>query len=66
MSSDLNQPLQIGQILTPRNAGKWPNCKLIRWAHNSDEMIWTLESAEDGEQFQMTLSQIYARFKFAN
>lgn len=63
--TDLNPPLHVGQLLEPRTK-QLPACRLVRFAPGHLGMIWTLEPVNGGAAFELTLSEIYERFKFEN
>lgn len=66
-----NPPLYVGQLLTSRSlpdAAK-PNYKIVDFMTSGKGVEFFVESLNDhmgGERRRLTLSEIYAEFKFEN
>ncbi len=56
-----NSPLRVGQMLEPRNK-TLPKCSVVDFMPKPEGVIWLVDSG--GHEKRMTLSEIYAAFKF--
>jgi len=59
-----NTPLRIGQILEPRPKSQFPKSVLTEFMPKPDGIVWMVRPVSGGQENRMTLSEIYAEFKF--
>lgn len=59
-----NTPLRIGQILEPREKTLTPKCRITDFMPKPEGIIWLVAPYNGGPEQRMTLSEIYATFKF--
>lgn len=59
-----NSPLRVGQILEPRSGVTMPKCRITDFMPKPEGIIWLVAPVSGGSETRMTLSEIYAAFKF--
>ena len=60
-----NPPLRVGQTLEPRDKTLTPKCRITEFLPKPEGILWIVAPLTGGGQEQrMTLSEIYAAFKF--
>jgi hypothetical protein len=63
-----NPPLHTGQLLTSRSLpdGAKPNWAIVDFMPSHRGIEWFIEPVNGGERRRLTLSEVYAEFKFEN
>ena len=59
-----NSPLRVGQILEPRPDSPMAKSRITDFMPKPEGIIWLVVPVAGGPEQRMTLSEIYAAFKF--